>query len=62
MRVISVPGRLVRHPVTKRVIDEAGVLIDPNDLTWVNLIADGDVALADDAPVEAVALPATEQE
>lgn len=65
MRVISVPGRLVRHPVTLRIIDEAGVLADPHNLIWINLIADGDVAVAEDEPTEdtpALAAPVTEQE
>lgn len=43
MLIISVPGRLVRDPVTRRVVDETPIEIDPLDLTWSRLLADGDV-------------------
>lgn len=52
MRVVSVPGRTVRHPVTRRVIDERGVLYDPHDVTIAQLINHGDLALAEDLPAE----------
>ncbi|HZU64974.1 MAG TPA: hypothetical protein VFF98_14910 [Novosphingobium sp.] len=55
MRVVSVPGRLVRHPVTRRVIDERGVLVDPHDVTFARLVADGDLAVAEDDEVPEVA-------
>lgn len=48
MRIVSVPGRLVRDPVTRRVVDAAGITIDPTDVHWVRLIADGDVVEAPD--------------
>ncbi len=44
MNIVSVPGRLVRDPATRRVVDDAGLTIDPNDPTWSRLLADGDVA------------------
>jgi len=49
MRVVSVPGRLVIDPETRRVVDETGIEVDPNNLVWARLIADGDVAVAADA-------------
>jgi hypothetical protein len=50
MRVISVPGRLVLHPVTLRVIDDRGIAHDPHDLAIAQLIAHGDLALVEDEP------------
>jgi len=44
MRIVSVPDRLVRDPATRRVVDEVGISIDPTDLYWSRLLADGDVA------------------
>lgn len=46
MDVISVLGRLVRDPATRRVVDETPILIDQTDPTWSRLLADGDVAEA----------------
>lgn len=46
MQIVSVPGRLVRDPVTKLPVDKTGITIDPNDLHWARLLADGDVAEA----------------
>lgn len=46
MRIIAVPGRLVRDPVTRRVVDAEGITIDPVDPHWSRLLADGDVAEA----------------
>lgn len=43
MQIFAVPGRLVRDPATRRVVDDAGPTIDPNDLYWARLLADGDV-------------------
>ena len=48
MRVVSVPGRTVRHPVTHRIIGEDGVLVDPHDVTFIRLIADGDLNIVSD--------------
>ena len=58
MRIVSVPDRLVRDPVTRRPVDEIGIDVDPTDLYWARLIADGDVAVAPD--LEAPAAPAKE--
>lgn len=44
MRIVSVPDRLVRDPVTRRVVDAEGIDVDPTDPHWARLIADGDVA------------------
>jgi hypothetical protein len=57
MRVISVPGRHVRHPQTGLPITDAGANVDENDLTIARYLADGDLqiepteqpAAADDA-------------
>ncbi len=46
MNIVSVPGRLVRDPVTRRVIDDTPIAIDPTDPTWSRLLADGDVVEA----------------
>jgi hypothetical protein len=45
MRVINVPGRLVRHPQTGLPITEAGANVDENDLTIARYLADGDLQL-----------------
>ncbi len=49
MRIIAVPDRLVRDPATRRVVDAAGITIDPVDPHWSRLLADGDVAEAPEA-------------
>lgn len=43
MIIVSVPERLVRDPATRRVVDDAGLTIDPTDVYWARLLADGDV-------------------
>ncbi|KUR80760.1 hypothetical protein [Novosphingobium sp. FSW06-99] len=50
MRVVSVPGRTVRHWGTKRVIDERGILYDPLCVTTAFYLGCGDLALAEDEP------------
>lgn len=60
MRIVSVPDRLVRDPVTRRPVDEAGLDVEPTDLYWARLIADGDVETAPDLP--APEAPAEESE
>ncbi|MGI4764567.1 MAG: DUF2635 domain-containing protein [Janthinobacterium lividum] len=57
MDIVAVPGRLVRDPVTRRVVGAEPVSIDPTQPHWVRLLADGDVVEAPAAPVE---IPATE--
>lgn len=44
MLIVSVPGRLVRDPVTSRPVDTTPIEIDPTDPYWARLLADGDVA------------------
>jgi hypothetical protein len=62
MRIVSVPGRLVRDPATRRPVDETGIDVDPTDLHWARLIADGDVAPApDDAEPEPDEAPAPDE-
>lgn len=46
MRIVSVPGRLVRDPATRRPVTESGIDVHPHDLHWARLLADGDVQLA----------------
>jgi len=43
MQIYAVPGRLVRDPATRLVVDSDGIDVDPNDPHWVRLLADGDV-------------------
>jgi hypothetical protein len=50
MRVVSVPGRTVRHPVTLRVITERGIPYDPFDFAIAQLINHGDLKLVEDEP------------
>lgn len=52
MIIVSVPGRLVRDPATRRVVDDAGLTIDPTDPTWARLINDGDVAEGATTPAD----------
>lgn len=60
MRVVAVPGRMVRDHVTGRWVDADGVDVDPNDLTWARYLADGDVADGDAAEMKAA--PASSKE
>ena len=46
MRIVSVLGRLVRDPVTRRPVDADGIDVDPTDPHWARLLADRDVAEA----------------
>ena len=46
MRIVSVPGRLVRDPATRRVVDTDPITINPTDVYWARLLADGDVVEA----------------
>ena len=67
MHVVSVPGRLVRHPVTRRVIDARGTFYDPFDVSIAQLLAHGDLDLVETPPASeeappAVAADASEQE
>lgn len=43
MLIVSVPGRLVHDPMTNRVVDDGGLEIDPTNVFWARLLADGDV-------------------
>ncbi len=55
MRVVSVPGRRIVDPISRRVVDEAGLEVSEFDPFWARLIEDGDVAIApetSDAPAE----------
>jgi hypothetical protein len=58
MIIVSVPGRLVRDPATRRVVDNNGLTIDPNDVYWARLLADGDVAEKAGDPVDGADLVA----
>lgn len=48
MRVVSVPGRLVRHWVTGRVIDAQGIAYNPFCTTTQFYLGCGDLVLAED--------------
>ncbi len=66
MRIVAVPGRLVRDPVTRRLLDAQGIPFDPNDFYWARLIADGDAEVVEDLEPEpepdAAAQPTIEAE
>lgn len=57
MRVVSVPGRTVRHWVTGRVIDERGIAHDPLCVTTEHYLGMGDLVLVED-PTEPAPKPA----
>lgn len=59
-RLVSVPGRTVRHWETNRVIDDAGMLYDPNSPVAAFYLAAGDLALVEDA-APAAAAPQTKE-
>lgn len=65
MDIVSVPGRLVRDPVTRRVVGDTPVSVDPAAAPWARLLADGDVvetsAAIADHPATPVA-PASKDE
>lgn len=44
MKIIPVPGRTVRHPITGRELTEPTDVPD-NDPFWIRRLDDGDVAL-----------------
>ena len=58
MRIVSVLGRLVRDPATRRPVDETGIDVEPTDLHWARLLADGDVAIVTDDAAPAPKIPA----
>lgn len=43
MHVKPAPGLQVRDPVTKQLVPEEGIEIDPTDLIWSRLVRDGDL-------------------
>jgi len=51
MRIVSAPDRLVRDPATRRVVDTDPITINPTDVYWARLLADGDVV---EAPANSV--------
>ncbi len=59
VRIVAVPDRLVRDPATRRPVDEVGIDVDPLDLTWSRMIADGDVAVVADEPEPKATKPAS---
>lgn len=61
MKVIPAPGAIVRDPVTKRVLDDHGLVIDPDDPHWARLLKDKDVLpFARRKPAKPAPSPATE--
>jgi hypothetical protein len=61
MDIVSVPGRLVRDPVTRRVVDQTPITIDETEPYWVRLLADGDV-VEGPAPASAKAAATSSQD
>ena len=49
MRVRPAPGLTVRHPVTREIIPEDGITVEPTDRSVARLVQAGDVVV-DDAP------------
>jgi hypothetical protein len=49
MRIVSVPGRRIVDPISRRVVDEAGLEVSEFDPFWTHLIEDGDVAILPEA-------------
>lgn len=60
IRVVGVPGRLVRDPQTRRIVDDSGITVSAFDTHWVRMIADGDVAIAP-VDLEAVLAPVLDE-
>jgi len=59
MRIVSVPGRRIVDPISRRVVDEAGLEVSEFDPFWTHLIEDGDVAILTEssaAPAEGASL------
>ncbi|NIJ07238.1 hypothetical protein FHS31_000834 [Sphingomonas vulcanisoli] len=52
MRIVAVPGCLIRDPETRRIVGEEALTVDPTNLYWARLLADGDVAEASDIGAE----------
>jgi hypothetical protein len=46
MRVVSVPGRRIVDPISRRVVDEVGIDVSEFDPLWNRLVDDGDVAVS----------------
>lgn len=62
MRIIAVEGRVARDPHTRRIVDADGQDIDPADIHWARLLADGDVAEAPATDTTAVKTARRRQE
>lgn len=62
MLIVAVPGRLVRDPDTRRVVDENPIEIDETNPAWARLLADGDVAAAPAPKAPATPAPAADKE
>jgi hypothetical protein len=56
MIIKPAPGRLVRDPLTKQRIPEAGVEVSDTDTFWARRLADGDVIVKPAAPAPAPAV------
>ena len=52
MFIMPAPDRLVRDPETRRPVGEEGLTIDPTNLYWARVIADGDVVEAPEPVAE----------
>ncbi|VVE06652.1 DUF2635 domain-containing protein [Pandoraea sputorum] len=49
MIVKPAPGLKVRHPVTKQLLEEAGITVPDDDIFWTRAINDGDVVRVDES-------------
>lgn len=48
MRIMPVPDRLVLDPETRRAVGPEGLTVEPTNLYWARMIADGDVVVIDE--------------
>jgi Protein of unknown function (DUF2635) len=50
MKVVTAPGRAVRHPVSGALVPPEGMEVNELDLYWARRLRDGDVVEATDPP------------
>ncbi|WP_353191410.1 DUF2635 domain-containing protein [Pandoraea pnomenusa] len=48
MIVKPAPGLKVRHPVTKQLLDDAGIAVPDDDIFWTRALNDGDVVCVEE--------------
>ena len=62
MRILPVPDRLVLDPETLRAVGAEGLTVDPTNLYWARMLADGDVIEGPEHEHEALPAPEVEPE